>query len=121
MIFRRRVLESDYAAAHAVDTLQQVHEGNLPFDRTMRISTAEENAKDKVALRVPTNLATVRLLLKRNADAWERLQSEDISDQDREETVNAIEHRRRKFATLLEECCLRTSRIQQENWKVSAR
>ncbi len=38
MIFRRRVLESDYAAAQAVEILQQVHDGNLPFDRTMRIS-----------------------------------------------------------------------------------
>ena len=60
MIFRRRVLESDYAAAQAVDTLQQVHNGNLPFDRTMRISTAEENAKGKIAFRIPVNLATVR-------------------------------------------------------------
>ena len=33
--------------------LQQVHDGELPFDRTMRISTAEENAKEKVARRIP--------------------------------------------------------------------
>ncbi len=120
MIFRRRVLESDYAASHAVDTLQQVHQGNLPFDRTMRISTAEENAKDKVALRVPTNLATVRLLLKRNTDSWAHLQSEELTDEERQTIGNEIEHRRRKFATLLEECCLRTSRIQPLMRKLQA-
>ena len=42
MIFRRKVLECDYAARQAVEILQQVHNGDLPFDRTMRISTAEE-------------------------------------------------------------------------------
>jgi RNA polymerase primary sigma factor len=60
MIFRWRVLESDYVAAQAVEILQQVHEGQLPFDRTMRISTAEVNAKDKIAARIPINLVTVR-------------------------------------------------------------
>ena len=57
MIFRRRALESDYAARQAIETLQQVHDGHLPFDRTMRISTAEENAKEKVATRrIPVQL-----------------------------------------------------------------
>ena len=37
MIFRRRVLESDYAAHQAVEILQEVDTGSLPFDRTMRI------------------------------------------------------------------------------------
>src|SRR6185295_639483 len=56
MIFRRRVLESDYVGNQAVEILQQVHDGHLPFDRTMRISTAETNAKDKIAFRIPVNL-----------------------------------------------------------------
>ncbi|HBZ97130.1 MAG TPA: hypothetical protein DEO57_04730, partial [Phycisphaerales bacterium] len=74
MIFRRKVLESDYAAMQAVEILQQVHNGDLPFDRTMRISTAEENAKEKIASRIPVNIATVQRLLKRNELDWERLE-----------------------------------------------
>jgi RNA polymerase primary sigma factor len=112
MIFRRRVLESDYAAQQAVDILQQVHDGHLPFDRTMRISTAEENAKDKIAMRIPVNLVTVRRLLDLNRDAWDQLGDEDISESRAERLRADIERRRRKIATLLEECCLRTSRIQ---------
>jgi hypothetical protein len=53
MIFRRRCLESDYVVKQAVETLRQVNAGDLPFDRTMRISTAEANAKDKIARRIP--------------------------------------------------------------------
>jgi RNA polymerase primary sigma factor len=111
MIFRRRVLESDYAAQQAVDTLQQVHDGNLPFDRTMRISTAEENAKEKVAARIPVNLTTIRLMLAANREDHERI-AEGLDPHREEETRARMEHRRRKIATLLEECCLRTARIQ---------
>src|SRR5439155_20720616 len=55
MIFRRRCLESDYVIAQASEMLRQVSTGELPFDRTMRISTAEANAKDKVTRRIPYN------------------------------------------------------------------
>ncbi|MBB47458.1 MAG: RNA polymerase sigma factor RpoD [Phycisphaerae bacterium] len=111
MIFRRMVLESDYAAQQAVDILDQVHEGNLPFDRTMRISTAEENAKEKVAARIPYNTKTVKRLLALNQESWE-----ELCECDNEKKLVAIRAqmnaRRRKIATLLEECCIRTGRIQ---------
>ncbi len=112
MIFRRRVLESDYVANQAVEILQQVHDGHLPFDRTMRISTAETNAKDKIAFRIPVNLITARRLLDLNREAWEHLTAENIGDARRARLMSEVTHRRRKIGTLLEECCLRTGRIQ---------
>ena len=112
MIFRRRVLESDYVGNQAVEILQQVHDGHLPFDRTMRISTAETNAKDKIAFRIPVNLVTVRRLLDLNREAWEQLLAEGASDVKRAKLQDEVNHRRRKIGTLLEECCLRTGRIQ---------
>jgi RNA polymerase primary sigma factor len=112
MIFRRKTLESDYAATQSIEILKQVHEGSLPFDRTMRISTAEENAKDKIAARIPVNLQTVQRLLDLNRQAWDKLETERMSDSARAELVEEIRRRRRKIATLLEECCLRTGRIQ---------
>jgi RNA polymerase primary sigma factor len=120
MIFRRRVLESDYAAAQAAETLQQVHDGNLPFDRTMRISTAEENAKEKVARRIPVNLLTIRRLLDRNRDVWDQLQNGEWSASRKQAAREEMERRRRKIATLLEECCLRTARIQPLMRKLQA-
>lgn len=63
MIFRRRCLESEYIVQQAVDTLKMVHSGELPFDRTMRISTAEANAKAKIARRIPGNVQTLEKLL----------------------------------------------------------
>jgi RNA polymerase primary sigma factor len=112
MIFRRLTLESDYSARQAVETLKQVHEGKLPFDRTMRISTAEENAKEKVAARIPVNSATIRLLVELNDEAWNEIVDSKTSDSKRVALVEAMTARRRRWATLLEECCLRTGRIQ---------
>ncbi|MCH2136977.1 MAG: RNA polymerase sigma factor RpoD [Phycisphaerales bacterium] len=111
MIFRRLVLESDLSARESCSVLQQVHNGELPFDRTMRISTAEENAKEKVARRIPVNMASVRRLLAANEQDWEMIEN-GVSPRQETSLRERMERRRRKMATLLEECCLRTARIQ---------
>ena len=111
MIFRRMVIESDFAAHQACGVLQQVHHGELPFDRTMRISTAEDNAKEKVASRIPIIMAAVRRLLDANAADWEKIQN-GVADRTAQTMRLAMNRRRRKVATLIEECCLRTARIQ---------
>jgi RNA polymerase primary sigma factor len=122
MIFRRRCLESDCAVAEAVKILEQVNVGDLPFDRTMKVSTAEENAKEKIAARIPYNVETVKRLLELNRDDWEtrdalldELETEGCDTEKVEARLDEVEvrmaERRRKLATLIEECSLRTSRI----------
>ncbi len=111
MIFRRKVLESDYAGTCAIDILRQVNEGSLPFDRTMRISTAEPNAKEKIAARIPVNVKTIARLLDQNREAWDSLES-GCSEPQQSRLRDELLRRRRRSATLLEECCLRTGRIQ---------
>ena len=112
MIFRRKVLESDFCIASAVEILEMVHEGDLPFDRTMKISTAEENAKAKIAARIPNNLKTVRRLMDLNRAAWDSLEEPGRKTKTFINDVHVgIRVRRRKIATLLEELSLRTSKI----------
>ena len=113
MIFRRRCLESDYVVGQAVETLRLVHTGELPFDRTMRISTAETNAKEKIAKRIPCNLGTIEKLLELNRRDWDAL---DAAAKAKDETAckelkERIQTRRRRMAALTEELCLRTGRI----------
>ena len=112
MAFRQKVLESDYCAGLAVEILQQVHEGRLPFDRTMRISTAEHAAKARITARIPVNLATARALMERNERVWERLAGSRVAATVRRELTKQMRERRRKISRLIEELSLRTSRIQ---------
>ncbi|MAY75713.1 MAG: RNA polymerase sigma factor RpoD [Phycisphaerae bacterium] len=109
MIFRRRCFESDYVATEAVAVLRQVDAGDLPFDRTMRISTADENHKEKIARRIPTNLVTVEKLLALNAADWEK--AKDATGAAKRKLTERMSTRRRRIAALLEELCLRTARI----------
>ncbi|TVS03635.1 MAG: sigma-70 family RNA polymerase sigma factor, partial [Phycisphaerales bacterium] len=116
MIFRRRCLESDYIVAQAVDTLRQVHAGDLPFDRTMRVSTAEDNAKEKIAKRIPANLATIEKLLELNRRDWDEVcrlrESGKKADAKKAGPfIERINARRRRMASLTEELSLRTGRI----------
>ncbi|MGH7130614.1 MAG: sigma-70 family RNA polymerase sigma factor [Phycisphaerales bacterium] len=113
MIFRRRCLESDYILTEAVATLRQVHTGELPFDRTMRISTLDEHAKEKIAKRIPYNLRTIDKLIQLNREDWEALKRAKADNQREMESElrDRMAARRRKMTALTEELCLRTGRI----------
>jgi RNA polymerase primary sigma factor len=113
MIFRRRVLENDYSIKSSVEVLEQVHDGDLPFDRTMKISTAEDDAKGKIAARIPVNLKTVKRLLELNRMDWDELDAPGRIAKARAEAIRErLATRRRKMTTLIEELSLRTSKVQ---------
>jgi len=111
MAFRRKVLENDYCARMAIEILEQVQEGTLPFDRTMKMSTSENLIRSVVKRRMPANLATAIALLDRNAALAPQVLADESSPAARK-VLRQMNRNRRKIATLLEELSLRTSRIQ---------
>jgi RNA polymerase primary sigma factor len=108
--FRRKLLQSDYCARNALDLLQQVHQGILSFDRTIRTSPAENLAKSTIKKRLPVNCRTVSKLLKMNQTLFKKNVEDGIKPD--KAALKRIHRNRRKIATLLEELSLRTSRIQ---------
>jgi len=56
--FRRTIVESDFALAVAVDTLEKVQANELPFERTLRTSETENARKEQIQGRMSLNLAT---------------------------------------------------------------
>jgi RNA polymerase primary sigma factor len=111
MAFRRKVLENDFCMHQAVDLMQAVADGRMPFDRTMKISTTESLAKNTIVKRLPANLATVRKLLELNQQDWTLLRESRTPGTARKAASDRITQRRRRAVTLLEELPLRTSRI----------
>ncbi len=119
-IFRSKVLESDYCQQQACEMLEQVREGALPFDRTMKISTAEDMAdKQTVADRIPVHLASVRRMLERNRHDWAAFREAKLK-KEREEIDRRLRRRRRRIVRLIEETTLRTSRISPLMKKLSS-
>src|SRR5438876_6864549 len=110
--FRRKVLECDGALRQVVDTLKRVHTGELPFDRTVKVSLTENLEKDKILQRMPHNLKTLERLLEQNVDDFEQSMDERRADEERRKQKRSLRIRRRKAVTLVEELSIRTQKVQ---------
>jgi len=110
--FRRKVLECDYALRNVVDTLKRVHSGELPFDRTVKVSLTENLEKDKIIQRMPHNLRTLEHLLEQDIEDFTKMIDERTEDDDRRKLRRSLRIRRRKAVTLVEELSIRTQRVQ---------
>src|SRR5438034_10639999 len=78
--FRRKVLECDGALRQVVDTLERVHTGDLPFDRTVKVSLTENLEKDKILQRMPHNLRTLKHLMEQNDEDLQKVLNPRTSD-----------------------------------------
>ena len=111
MAFRRKMLQCDYCARNSLDLLQQVHNGTVSFDRTIKVGTTHNMTKSVIKKRLPENIKTVDELLKVNQGLFKQT----LTNTNKKESKIALKRLRRskrKIATLLEELSLRTSRIQ---------
>lgn len=75
LILRRWCLENDLIAAHAAEILQQVLDGKVPFDRTLRINAVDNEVRERIMQRMRTNLPTVSALLEQNRIDFEQLRT----------------------------------------------
>ncbi len=110
--FRRKVLECDYALTNVVETLKRVHSGELPFDRTVKVSLTENLEKDKIIQRMPHNLRTLERLMEQNVEDFGRILDPRTSEDERRKLRRALRVRRRKAVTLVEELSIRTQKVQ---------
>ncbi len=113
--FRRKMMESDFALGIAIDILEKVHVGELPFERTLRTSDTENTKKEQILGRMPVNLPTLRKLMAENRVDWEVIcsgQSSKKAEQEKEAAHQRMVIRRRKLCTLAEELSVRTHRLQ---------
>ena len=110
--FRRQLLESDYAMKQAVDILTKVFHGDLPFDRTIKVSVTEGLEKDQIMGRMKHNLSTLEVLRDRNHEDFAVMMSQSATKEEQEAAKHSLAVRRRKMVTLVEELSLRTQRLQ---------
>jgi RNA polymerase primary sigma factor len=110
--FRRTVLGCDYAMQATIATLEKVHTGVLPFDRTIKVSLTERLTKEQIMARMPHNLRTLRHLLDQNKRDFRQVVSKKLPREERIAARNRFLSRRRKALTLVEELSLRTRRVQ---------
>ncbi|HEY2414477.1 MAG TPA: sigma-70 family RNA polymerase sigma factor [Pirellulaceae bacterium] len=109
--FRRALLSCDYALRATVETLKQVYRGELPFDRTIKVSLTEQLTKEQILARMPHNLATMDNLLNANRRDFAKLIRKSTPQAERVTARKMFLRRRRKCLQLVEELSLRTRRV----------
>ncbi len=110
--FRRAVLGCQYAMDVTVDTLKKVQAGELPFDRTIKVSLTERLTKEQIQARMPHNLRTLDHLLKGNRRDFATLLRKSTTSEEKQAARRRFLSSRHKTLQLVEELSLRTRRVQ---------
>ena len=111
-LFRTAVLGNPWALKQATSVLQQVHEGLLPFDRTIKVSLTERLTKEQISARMPHNLRTLEFLIREVQGLFHQVVRKSTRKKDRDQAVVRMMRNRRKNLVLVEELSLRSRRIQ---------
>ena len=110
--FRRSVLGCEYAMRVTFDTLQRVYRGDLPFDRTIKVSLTERLTKEQIQARMPHNLKTLEHLLADNKKNFSLLIRKSTPVRESKKRRKRFIRNRQKSLQLAEELSLRTRRVQ---------
>jgi RNA polymerase primary sigma factor len=110
--FRRNMLRSFFALEATVKTLERVHQGELPFDRTIKVSLTERLTKEQVQARMPHNLPLLRHLMEAQRRDFAVLTNRRASAEVKAFARSRYIRRREKMLVLVEELSLRTRRVQ---------
>jgi RNA polymerase primary sigma factor len=110
--FRRNLLRSFYALDATVKTLQRVHSGELPFDRTIKVSLTERLTKEQVQARMPHNLPLLNHLMEGQKRDFAVLISRSAAADAKMAARTRYLRRQEKMLVLVEELSLRTRRVQ---------
>jgi RNA polymerase primary sigma factor len=109
--FRRALLGSDYALRSTVSILKRVHEGELPFDRTIKVSLTERLTKEQVSARMPHNLRTLEVLIHQNKADFDAMVRKSTAPRMKAEIRRRFISNRKKCLELVEELSLRSRRV----------
>lgn len=109
--YRRGVLTCNYALTATSDTLKRVHSGELPFDRTIKVSLTENLTKEQIQARMPNNFRTMDYLQRENRRDFNILISKKVTAKEKADARNRFLRRRNKLTILIEELSLRSRRI----------
>ena len=109
--YRRAVLTSSYALNATLDTLKRVFRGELPFDRTIKVSLTERLTKEQILARMPHNFETLDYLVKENRRDFSKLIRKSTTAEAKKPLRLRFIRRRQKLVQLIEELSLRSRRV----------
>lgn len=110
--FLKKVLHSDLSLATCLRILEDVNNGELSFDRTLKVNAMVDNCKEEILEQFPKSAKTLKTILQKNKEDYTRAKRKQTSEKEKIKLLRTIRNRRRKGIDLLEEINIRTKRIQ---------
>ena len=110
--YHRKILKSDFSQEISVKILEDIANGELPFDRTLAINIEFDNQKEKLLKQFPVHTKALRTILKKNKEDYGQLKLKRTSAKDRYRLLKNVRNRQRKGSAIIEELCIRTKRFQ---------
>ena len=112
--FRKKTMASALAMDEALETLLLVRDGQLAFDRTLKVNPnpkidddpkiVETLGKPFLAKRLPVNIETIQRLMARLRDCYRPVLDDECTPEDRMAALVEVQNVRRKLVILMEEC-----------------
>jgi RNA polymerase primary sigma factor len=109
--YRHAALTSWLTMRRVVDTLQQVHEGQIPVDPAIDVVTSLGLSREKILARLPHNLRTLQHLLIQSTADFKAIQRTG-TDAGRSRLRRVLYRRLRKAVQLVEQLSPRTELIE---------
>ena len=110
--FHRKIIKSDYSQEVCLKILEDITNGELPFDRTLAINVEFENHKERLLKQFPVHAKVLRTILKKNREDYSHLKLKNTSAEDRYRLLKNIRNRQRKGSAIIEELNIRTKKLQ---------
>ncbi len=118
--FRTKVLESPLAVSEAIQILEDVKNGELAFDRTLKADSAIDVSKFEVLDRLPQVIDRIRQAVFDSHECYERLVRGRLSGQQRARMKHRLRENQRRCVVLLEEMNIQSKKIKPMMEKMEA-
>jgi len=110
--FRNKVLLCDLSQAYCLKILRGVVEGELPFDRTLKVEPGDAVSRERITKQLRENIAIVERQIARNREIFRKLLQPRLGLRRRLSYLRQLRRRRRQVVALLEQIKIRTAKFQ---------
>lgn len=111
-VYHRKILKSGYSQEVCLKILEDITNGELPFDRTLAVNVEHENYKERLLRQFPVHAKALKTILKKNTEDYGHLRLKRTSAKDRYRLFKNIRSRQRKGSEIIENLNIRTKKLQ---------
>ncbi|MFA5793862.1 MAG: RNA polymerase sigma factor RpoD [Candidatus Brocadiia bacterium] len=109
--FREKVEESPIAVLECINILEDVRNGNVALDRTLRTDITAKMSRRKILRKLSNNIQTLKRLVRENKEDYKRLTTERLSAKGKISLQQKVVKRRSKWVAILEDVNIQPKKI----------